>query len=313
MNTNQHESNSGRVRPGGGWRWFFLNLCCLFTALIFASALHGASVSVGNTRGFPGQTATVPFVVRGATNVVAAQFDLAYNTARGTLNPPGLSARYSNHVVRSREISPGVRRVLVYSPNNALLRTNGFSGSFTFNVPVGERVGSGPITPRNVILARTDATAITPATASSGTVFVAPVYRDPANGLVDLFFPSVADQCYLVQATEDFVRWVNISTNVATSEFIDLIDVDGPIYPHRFYRTVLAEAAGEFSPVTLTPDGRVHFQLSGLTGRTYVLQASMNLINWSNTRTNVAAGGSIDFNFPVEARIPYRFFRVKSE
>ena len=127
--------------------------------LLLASSTEAATISVGNTRGYPGQTATAPITARAATNIVAAQFDLAYNAGKGTLNPPALSGRYSNHVMRSREISPGMRRVLVYSTNNALLRTNSFSGSFSFNVPVGERVGR--LTPcRSLDLRHDDAPAL---------------------------------------------------------------------------------------------------------------------------------------------------------
>ena len=88
---------------------------CLFAA----SALAQTTVEIQSVRGYPGQTATVPFFARKATNVVAAQFDLAYAPGHGTLREPVLAARHSNHVVRSREIAPGVRRVLVYSRNNA--------------------------------------------------------------------------------------------------------------------------------------------------------------------------------------------------
>lgn len=184
-----------------------INMKTLFALELIALAASSpaqTAVEVQSVRGYPGQTTTVPISVRRATNVVAAQFDLAYNTTKGALHEPELSARYSNHVVRSREIAPGVRRVLVYSSGNAELRTNGFGGSFNFDVPVGERVGSGPITPQNVVLARGDATAITPVSVKSGTVFVTPLYRDPASGVVDLFLPSVVDVRYLIQATEDF-------------------------------------------------------------------------------------------------------------
>ncbi len=210
------------------------------TALLFSISLGNAqpSVSVGLARGFPEQTSTVPVGVRRATNLVAAQFDLTYNPVKGTLHSPTLATRHTGHVIRSREISPGVRRVLVYSRTNAILNTNGFTATLGFDVPSGERVGSGPIGLANVILARTNSLAIAPVTTSSGRVFVAPVFRDPTTGLVDLFLPSEPERTYFVQATEDFSRWVTISTNVATGAFLDLVDEDAPNYPHRFYRPI---------------------------------------------------------------------------
>ena len=189
--------------------------------VVAASAPAQTSIEVQSVRGYPGQTASVPFTVRKATNLVAAQFDLAYNSAHATLHEPELAARYTNHVVRSREIAPGVRRMLVYSRSNALLRTNGFTGSFAVDIPAAERVGSGPLTPRNVVLARADGTTIAPVSAKSGTVFVTPVYRDPTSGVVDLFFPSAANERYFLQATTDFARWETIATNVAAGDFMD--------------------------------------------------------------------------------------------
>jgi hypothetical protein len=280
--------------------------------LAFVLPSTAATLSINNVRGYPGQTATVPFTARQATNVAAAQFDLAYNPAKGSLREPGLAARFTNHVLRSREVSPGVHRVLVYSRTNALLRTNAFSGSFAFDVPEGERIGSGPLTPRNLVLARADATAIAPVGARSGAVFVTPVYRDPVSGVVDLFFPSALDTRYLIQATEDFTRWVTIATNAATGDFMDMVDTDAVNYPHRFYRTALYDAAGELGAITRQPDGGVRFSLSGLSGRAYVLQASTNLRDWTHLRTNVAAGGGIEFTIPAEPGVPQRFFRVQS-
>jgi hypothetical protein len=283
-------------------------LCAAFAAVASAQT----DVEIHSTPGYPGQTASVAFSVRRATNLVAAQFDVAYNPAKGTMREPELSARFSNHVVRSREVAPGTRRVLVYSRANEPLRTNGFTGAFAFDVPPDERIGSGPLTPRNLVLARADATAIAPVGARSGAVFVTPVYRDPASGVVDLFFPSALDTRYLIQATEDFTRWVTIATNVATGDFMDLVDTDAVNYPHRFYRTALYDAAGELGAITRQPDGGVRFSLSGLSGRAYVLQASTNLRDWTHLRTNVAAGGGIEFTIPAEPGVPQRFFRVQS-
>ncbi len=165
---------------------FLKRLLCYGIALFCSSNLPAAEqtpgptlLSVGNAPGYPGFKVKVPFSVRRATNLVAAQFDLAYNTAKGDLGNPELAARHAGHFVRSREISPGVRRVLIYSLSNALLQTNGFNGTFEFEVANGERFGSGPITPGNVVLARADAAVIAPITGKGGTVFISPVYRCP--------------------------------------------------------------------------------------------------------------------------------------
>jgi hypothetical protein len=272
------------------------------------------ALNVNSTRGYPGQTVTVPFVAQRATNLVAAQFDLAYNSAKGTLREPALAPRHGNHVVRSREIAPGVQRVLVYSPGNALLRTNGFSGSFAFDVPEGERVGSGPITPQNVVLARGDATALAPVSARSGTVFVLPVYPDPMSGVVSLFFPAQEDQRYLLQATTNFTHWETIKTNLAGGSFVDWVDEDAPRFPHRFYRTALLDAlvGGQLSQFNVSANGRVSFALTGLEGRAYVIEASTNLVEWETIGAQTGTGGRVEFIDPAAGSFRQRFYRLNS-
>jgi hypothetical protein len=215
--------------------------------------------------------------------------------------------------MRSREITPGMRRVLVYSSKNELLQTNGFNSSFGFNVAVGERVGSGPISPRNAVLASADAEAIEPVRLSSGTVFVTPVFRDPLSGVVNLFLPSMPQRRYLVQATEDFVRWVNISNIVATSDFMDLVDHDAPIYPHRFYRATSDDSAGYVAFIVRSVNGSVSLELTGLDGRVYIIQASTNLLDWQDIGMREAIGGAFQFTDDMAGNLPQRFYRLKTE
>jgi hypothetical protein len=149
---------------------------------------------------------------------VAAQFDVAFNA------------------VKSRQIAPGVRRTLAYSLSNTNVPgTNGPIVTLPFTVSPQETAGSGPLTPGNVILARADGTALAPVGLSAGTIFVRTVNLLP-DGHVQFFLPSTNDQRYAIQATSNLVDWVNISTNTATGEFMDLLDVDAAGLPYRFYR-----------------------------------------------------------------------------
>lgn len=258
----------------------------------------------------------VPFGVRKATNVVAAQFDLAYNTSKATLHFPELAARFTNHVIRSREIAPGVRRVLVYSRQNALLRTNNINGTFAVDIPAQERVGSGPLIPQNVVLAGVDRTSVQPVTTKSGTVFVTPVYRHPLSGVVDLFFPSQADRSYGLEATTDFIHWVNLGTSQAVGDFLDFVDLDAPNYPQRFYRAtpITDSTMNQIDSVSLTMAGTVmSFNWSGQIGSDYILQSSKDLVEWVNLRTNSAAEAVISYSIPIEAASTHRFFRVRSK
>jgi hypothetical protein len=188
-------------------------------------------LSVGSTPAYPGATINVPVNLARATNVVAAQFDVAYDASRVS---SGAALSESGSTVVSREIAPGVRRVLVFSRQNAAITIRS-PVSLPFTVSPTEYNGSGPLTPSNVILARNNATAVAPLSLVSGTIFVRPVNRLP-DGHVQFFLPATPDQRYYIQASTDLEQWVNISTNVATGTFLDLVDVDAASFDYRFYR-----------------------------------------------------------------------------
>jgi len=194
------------------------------------------SLSVGNVPGYPGATVTVPVNLRRGGNVVATQFDVAFNPGKVSALEVLRGERLTNHVIRSRQIAPGVERVLIYSLNNAKLpATNATAASLPFTVSPTEYVSSGPLTPQNVILAQADGAAATPVSVNSGTIFVRPVNPLP-NGSVQFFLPSAPDEIYAIQASTNLVEWTDISTNTASSLFLDLLDPDALLYPIRFYR-----------------------------------------------------------------------------
>jgi hypothetical protein len=129
--------------------------------------------------------------------------------------------------------------VLVFSLQNSAI-TNRNPVQLPFIVSPSEYASSGPLTPNNAILAKADGTAVTPLALKSGTIFVQPVTLLP-GGHVQFFLPSTTDQRYIIQGTTNLVEWVNISTNVATGSFLDLIDVDAGSHPYRFYRWQLSQ------------------------------------------------------------------------
>src|SRR5215212_1041217 len=74
------------------------------------------ALSVGNVLGYPGAILSVPINLRQpAGSTVAAQFDVAFNASKVTAGVPLGTTQLAKHIVKSREISPGVRRTLVYS------------------------------------------------------------------------------------------------------------------------------------------------------------------------------------------------------
>lgn len=294
---------------------------CLLNVLILASGFIEAnaaqlpprppSLAVNSIPGFPGTTITVPIVARQTTNVVAAQFDVAYNSVKVTSGEATLSARHRNHVVRSREIAPGVRRTLVYSLNNALLLTNGFSAGIPFRISAQERSSGGQVKPENVHLIRRDGLEISPLATSSGTIFVNSVNRLP-DGTAQLFLPSQADKDYVIQATSDFVSWINITNVVASGAFMDLVDEDAKNYSQRFYRWIAPEYLGELLPVSVSTGREFVFQVAGLAGRTYDIETSTNLIQWQHLRTVSVGSGTLQITNVMGASETTRFYRLNS-
>ena len=76
---------------------------------------------------------------------------------------------------------------------------------------------------------------MTPLTLNAGAIFVRPVNPLP-DGTVQFFLSSTPDLQYTIQATTNLVNWSNISTNVATGDFMNLLDTEAGAYPFRFYR-----------------------------------------------------------------------------
>jgi hypothetical protein len=145
----------------------------------------------------------------------------------------------TNHTIKSREIAPGVRRTLVYSLSNTnVAGTNGPIVQLPFTVSPQETINSGPLTPSNVIVAQADGTAVAPVSLSVGRIFVQPVNLLP-DGQAQFFLPSVEGRRYVIQASSNLVEWVPLSTNLATSSFMNLEDIGAANYPHRFYRWLL--------------------------------------------------------------------------
>jgi Cohesin domain len=280
---------------------------------ISRNASADTSVTVGSAPGYPGTATTVPVLLRNSTNVVAAQFDVAFNGSKVSSDAVTKGVAAANHIVRSREIAPGVRRVVAYSLSGASLSNNAVA-MMPFRLAATEHVGSGPLVPSHAILGNPSGDRISPVTLNSGQIFARPVNRRD-DGIVDFFLPSRADEKYLIQATTNFVQWANISTNVAITDFMQLVDMDGPIYPYRYYRSAVfdAIARGLLNDVVREPNGVVTFQVSGLEGRRYTIQASMDLVNWTDLDRVTVLSGKLMFADRSAPDHRVRFYRLKSD
>lgn len=79
---------------------------------------------------------------------------------------------------------------------------------------------------------------------------------------------------------------------------------------------VTAESAGTSPPPEITSfqrlsDGQFMLRLSGESGRSYAIEATTNLTNWSSIRTNTASGGYFDFLDTAAPGFPRRFYRAR--
>jgi hypothetical protein len=287
-----------------------------FVLVAFAVSASAVSLRVGTVRGFPGVTVEVPVSLRYGTNeardVVALQADVLFDASGVSDAAPTSGPLLSQHLLASSQPAVGTRRLLVYSLANATL-TNGVVANIPFTVGPGED-RNFPLTLANVILVRADASQVF-ATNVNGYLAVSQVFIAPdgrADGFLNVSSNDV-EQCYVIQATTNFVNWVNVQTNSATGNLLEFADPTAGGHPYRFYRALVCDAVTglRIGTITQLPDRQVRFEFSGASGLSYVIQASTNLTQWVNVRTNVGAGGTILFTDSV-TNYPQRFYRLKS-
>ena len=88
------------------------------------------------------------------------------------------------------------------------------------------------------------------------------------------------------------------------------MDLDAHLFPRRFYRAL--PMGGVLGSVASLDGMQFTYRLLGVTGRSYVIQASTNMQSWTDLTTNVATDGSVLLTNALDAAFPYRFFRLKS-
>ena len=139
----------------------------------------------------------------------------------------------------------------------------------------------------------------------------AQLFTHEEHGNVEGYMEGLEDdRSYVVQATSNLVNWVNIATNAPVDSFLDFMDLDAHLFPHRFYRAL--PMGGVLGSVASLDGMQFTYRLLGVTGRSYVIQASTNMQTWTDLTTNVAADGSVVLTNVLDAAFPYRFFRLKS-
>ncbi len=78
--------------------------------------------------------------------------------------------------------------------------------------------------------------------AASAAFLVQPMYFTSEgflpNKQFQLGFAGMTGTNYVLEASTDMLNWVSISTNVAPTNFFNLVDPNAPNYPSRFYRVL---------------------------------------------------------------------------
>ena len=219
-------------------------LLLLLTA--FAPLSDGSNLNVATVNAFQGGTFYVPVSLSGAPAGVATQFDLLYNSASLTAGVVQAGDAAGDHFVLSSQVTNGVIRVLIYSPNNSPL-TNGIVAYVPFSVVAGTLNALLPITLTNTLVAAADASPVTNLNGSGGLLigqtrvanFGVPVLARP-SGLIQFQLSGIEGQKYVIQASVDLQVWINLQTNIATQATISFTDLNTTNFPQRFYRAMIS-------------------------------------------------------------------------
>lgn len=113
-------------------------------------------------------------------------------------------------------------------------------------------------------------------------------------------------------ASTNFFDWLALFTNSPGGE-MDFADPAAPAYPQRFYRLSVGAHAvpPSLMPSGFEPDGIFGLVVTAPLGRPYLIQASADLMNWTDVLTN-QLGGSTVFGDARSAAKPEQFYRTRS-
>src|SRR5262249_24613654 len=126
----------------------------------------------------------------------------------------------------------------------ATLSTHQSLGALPFTLAAGDFSAGGRVALTNGLASRTNATAVTPLQTIPGGVVVSQVFVGE-DGVVDLALRVVSNRTYVVQASTNFVNWVNVFTNFADTDLLIASDSTAVGMPFRFYRGVSISVGGQ--------------------------------------------------------------------
>lgn len=144
----------------------------LAAALVLAlagSSLAGQELSLGTASANRGQAVEIPLIYTGDGSAVGLQIDIAFDTA--VLGAPAAArgAALGGHVLRSSKVSPGLLRLVVYSPSNATL-ADGALARLSFTVDDEAPTGPSEVSFSAATLGNASAIRLTPTSLTPGSV-----------------------------------------------------------------------------------------------------------------------------------------------
>jgi uncharacterized delta-60 repeat protein len=189
-------------------------------------------------------------------------------------------------------------------PTNATIRARGYAAG-------GYHGGSG-------FFVESIAAVLPPAPASNPlSILVDDASFGFHSNLFGFNFSAASGQAVVILASTNLVNWVAIQTNlVATNGAIFFSDANSGKYPRRFYRAMLFN--GVLPPPSFLAgtgnlgmsSGQFGFNLGGVVGQTFVIQASSNLVNWVPLTTNVLTASPLRVTDPGSTNFARRFYRA---
>ena len=136
-----------------------------------SSSLAGQELALGTASASRGETVEFPLTYTGDGSAVGLQVDIAFDTA--VLGAPAAAGgtALGGHVLRSAKVSPGLLRLVVYSPSNAAL-ADGALARLSFTVDDEAPTGPSEVSFSAAILGNAAAARLTPTSLTPGSVGV---------------------------------------------------------------------------------------------------------------------------------------------
>jgi hypothetical protein len=284
------------------------------TALQPATGGVYASGTEANARGnfHPYNSAAVP----GGVGAPAAQ-QSAYSQQTGAINP-GAAGFAWHEVIVARSGSSvewfidGVRMATVVGASTAA--GNVFVGYWD---PYASVSDSAALSFGLVDNVRVEVPATAPMLTQSPTntavkLGASAQFAVAATGAPDPIFQWLFQGAPLAGETNATLIRPNVWTNDIGAYSVVASNVAGSVTSVIAQLAVLPASAATFQSITVQPDLTLHLSAMGEPGGLYLLEASTNLINWSEVGSQLATNGVFRFDLAPEQGMGERFFRARS-